>query len=97
MAAVAERQPSGNNLGNLLGGISSLASLFTGKNTKQTSSGGTTTVSNNISDEGIQSIVNQILGGSGGLAALASGERTAGLYNTTTRQQLSNDLISRTA
>lgn len=97
MAAVAERQPSGNNLGNLLGGISSLASLFTGKTTKQTSGGGTTTVSNNISDEGIQSIVNQILGGSGGLAALASGERTAGLYNTTTRQQLSNDLISRTA
>lgn len=31
MSEVEERQPSDNKLGDLLGGISSLASLFTGK------------------------------------------------------------------
>ena len=70
--------------------ITNLLSLVKGKSS-------TTTSSSNISDEGVNALIQQILGGSQGLAAIASGQKGAGLYNSTTNQQLTNDLIARTS
>lgn len=73
-----------------IGNIASILNLIKG-----TSS--TSTTKPNISPEGINAILQQILGGSQGLASVASGQRSAGLYNSTTNQLLTNDLITRTA
>lgn len=56
-----------------------------------------TTVQDYVSPEAVTSIVNSILSGTSGLAATATGEKKAGLYDSTTNQMLINDLVSRTA
>lgn len=60
-------------------------------------SSSSSTTSSNISKGGMDAIVQQILGSANGLAQVSSGQKIAGLYNSTTNQQLTNDLISRTA
>lgn len=81
-------------------GLVNLASLFLGKNTN-TSFGGSTstkqTTSEEVSPEAVNTIVKQMLEGTQGLAAVAQGQKTAGLYNSSTNQLLVNDLLSRTA
>lgn len=88
--------------------ITGLLGAVTGKSgTSKTTGSNTTTVANdsqsqtvtgsNITPEGVKGLIDQILGGSGGLADLASGAKTAGIYNSSTQQLLSNDLIARTA
>lgn len=62
----------------------------------QTSSGSVNTSKLNISQEGVQSMINSILGGSQGLASLTSQEKVAGVYNSSITDQLVNDLIART-
>ena len=57
----------------------------------------TSTTSSNISKEGMQGLINQILGGSQGLATVSQGQKAAGLYGSTTNQMLTNDLITRSA
>ena len=88
---------SGFDLGTLLSGGSQLLSLFGDKTTK--TSGGTTsgtkTSGLDITQEGTNKLIQDILSSSNGLAAVASGQKTAGLYNTSTNQQLTNDLIDR--
>src|SRR5688500_13405414 len=92
------------------GGIDTLANLFLGKTTNTGSSGsstqqnsggistsGTVTTSENVSKEAIDAVVNDILSGSQGLAAVSSGQRRSGMYNSTTNQLLVNDLIAKTA
>jgi hypothetical protein len=85
----------------LISGISNLAGLFTSKKSSTTTSksGGTTTQSSgsDITQEGINKIVSDILSGTNGLASVASGQKGAGLYNSSTNQQLVNDLLSRTS
>lgn len=89
-----------------LGGIASLANLFLGKSTSGTTSGttaltggvtanGTKTVSNNVSPDAVNAVVNSILQGSQGLAAVASGGAKSGLYNSSTNSMMINDLIAR--
>jgi hypothetical protein len=89
-----------------MGGIASLANLFLPKNasvsttgTTQNSGGTTTsgskTTSSNVSQDAVNALVQQILEGSQGLAATASGQKRAGLYNSSTNQMLVNDLIAR--
>lgn len=75
-----------------VGNLTSLANLFTSK--KGTS---TTTTGTDISAEGINALIAQIMGGANGLASVAGGQKSAGLYNSTTNEQLVNDLTSRTA
>jgi len=81
-------------------GLVNLASLFLGKNTN-TSFGGSTstkqTTSEEVSPDAVNAIVKQMLEGTQGLAAVAQGQKTAGLYNSSTNQLLVNDLLSRTA
>lgn len=68
--------------------LTNLLGLFKGKSQ-------TSTTSSNISAEGMNALIQQILGGSQGLAAVSSGQKGAGLYNSTTNQQLTNDLVTR--
>lgn len=81
-------------------GLANLASLFLGKNTK-TSFGGSTstnqTTTESVSPDAVNALIKQMLEGSQGLAAVAQGQKTAGLYNSSTNQLLVNDLLSRTA
>lgn len=55
------------------------------------------TSQSNISDAGVNQILQQILSGTNGLAAISSGQKSAGAYNSSTNQMLTNDLLSRTA
>lgn len=60
---------------------------------KGTSSSQSTT----ISPEGLTALINQTLSGNQGLAAISQGQKSAGLYNSSTNQLLINDLMTRTA
>ena len=55
------------------------------------------TTSENTSQASVNALMAQILGGSQGLATVAAGQKSAGMYNSTTNQMLTNDLIARTA
>jgi len=71
-----------------IGDITSLLSLFK-------SSGQTTTSSETVDPAKASALLQQILQGNGGLAAVSMGGKSAGLYNSTTNQQLTNDLLAR--
>ena len=58
---------------------------------------GTVTTSESVSPDAVNALVRSILEGTNGLAAVSQGQRTAGLYNSSTNQLLANDLITRTA
>ena len=62
-----------------------------------TNSGGTTTNTTQaqVSAEAVQATINSILAGTSGLAAVASGQKGAGLYNSSTNMLLTNDLLTR--
>lgn len=81
--ATAANSSSLDSLINLLGSF---------KGTSQTSS-----TQSNVSSEGVNAILQQILGSANGLASVAGGQKSAGLYNSSTNQLLTNDLITRTA
>lgn len=85
-----------------LQGVSSLANLFLGKTTNTQNGGGvsttgTRTVSESVDPAAVKATVDSILSGTQGLAAVSSGQRRAGLYNSSTNQLLTNDLMARTA
>lgn len=67
-----------------------LATFKGGPTTTQTSS-------ETVSNDKAKAYLEQILGSAGGLAAVSSGQKSAGLYNSSVNQQLTNDLLSRTA
>lgn len=57
-----------------------------------------TSTQSNVSKLGMDQIIQQILSAGGsGLASIASGGRSAGLYGSTTQQQLMNDFVTRSA
>lgn len=64
-------------------------------NVKGTSS--TSTSQSNISAAGMQALLKQAFESNQGLATVAGGQKSAGLYNSTVNQQLTNDLLTRTA
>lgn len=71
-----------------MGGIANLISLISGKTT-------TTTKNPNISQEGINAMLQQLLGSNQGLASITSGQNSSGMYNSSVNTQLTNDLLSR--
>lgn len=71
-----------------LSDITSLLSLVKGSST-------TSTTGTNISTAGVQQQINDILSSNQGLAAVAGAQKSAGLYNSSTNTQLTNDLLSR--
>lgn len=71
-----------------LGDITNLLNLV--KDQKSSS-----TVTTGISKEGVTQQINDILQGTSGLASVAGAQKTAGLYNSSTNTQLTNDLLAR--
>ena len=55
------------------------------------------TTQSNISTAGANELVNSVLRSNQGLAAVASGAKGAGVYNSSTNQLLINDLMTSTA
>ena len=80
--------------------ISQLSDLLLGSSKTTSNSGGTKTSGLDVSADGINAILRQILEGTGGnqgLASVAYGQRQSGMYNSTVTQQLINDLLTRSA
>ena len=80
--------------------LSSANSIFGGDKTitQNTSGGSSRTVSGlDISDEGIQRIIDQMMSGAGGVKDISGAARGAGLYNASTEAMLRNDLATRVA
>lgn len=78
-----------------IGNLTSILDMFNGKSVTDTIGGSTTTTKVDYSDAQLQDQMRSALGGVNGLASLSSGERQAGMYNTTVRQQSTNDLLAR--
>lgn len=101
MATMAKVQAPESPLASILSAVPNLANLFLDKNTNTTTTGnvGGSTQSQQtiLSPEAINALVKSIMEGSSGLASVASGQKGAGLYNSSTNQLLTNDLISRTS
>lgn len=83
--------------GTSLDAIASLLQLIQGN--KTTVSGGqlnsTTTTSKNINPENLAAVLKLALDSNAGLASVGQGQKTAGLYNSSTNRLLTNDLLSR--
>ena len=74
-------------------GLTNILDLYT--KTRGTSSSSTT--QSNISKEGVDGLIQQILSSTQGLAQVSSGARSAGLYNSSGQSMITNDLLSQTA
>lgn len=90
-------EKTGGNLGSDVDAITKLLGLFTDKEENTTTSGGTKTQQTMLSQEALNTLMKQAMEGNSGLAAIASSQKTPGLYNSTTRNLLTNDLLARTA
>jgi len=98
--------PIGQSLGGtggVGGGFSSFATgletLF-GGTTDISGSGttkGTTTEQLNLDQQAVTKIINDILGGSQGLASIFSDQNVSGLYGSTVSKQAAGDLVSKLA
>lgn len=73
---------------NSLGNISQILALINGTQTSQTTS-------SNISSEGMQALMNQLMAGTQGLSAISGATKASGGYNSTAQSLLTNDLITR--
>lgn len=82
-----------------LGAVAELLKLFTGKGnyttTKESTSGFTETTQKGLPPEAMQALIKTAMEGNQGLASVASGQKAAGLYNSSTNQLLVNDLLAR--
>jgi len=90
---------SGNPLGSIaeiLASAGQINTIFSGQEQTTRQSGSTRTSGLDISQQGIDKVIQDILESTQGLSAVSSGQRGAGLYNSTTNQQLTNDLLTRT-
>lgn len=76
--------------------ILSLLSLFTSKS-GTTSGSQTSSTKSDISKEGMDALLRQILESDKGVASIVSGQNKTGLYNSTVNQQLLGDFLSRAA
>lgn len=79
-----------NDLLNLINGVQ-------GSGGKQTTTGGTTTQQTQVSDQGIQQIINSILAGPGGVSSVGGAARRSGLYNATTEDRQMGNLLATAA
>lgn len=86
MAITLAPQNSGSDLGSILQSLPALAGLFTGKSS---------TTTEGTDAAGQAAMLQQLLGGTQGLAAVTGGQHSAGLYNSSVNTQLTNDLLTR--
>lgn len=80
-----------------LTGLMSVINGVKGTTTSSTQSGGTKTQQTNVSDQGIQQLINSILSGSGGVKNIGSRARSSGLYNSTSEDILLGNLYATAA
>lgn len=80
---------------NSLDSLLKLIQTFSGSSETETTSGGTTTKQTILDQSTMNAILKSALEGNQGLASVASGERAAGMYNSTVGTQLTNDLLAR--
>lgn len=79
-----------------IGTLNSLLGLFTGTKRNEVTSGGGSTTQTMLSKEAVDALLKDLLeNGPKGLASVASGQKAPGLYNTTSRTMLMNDLLAR--
>lgn len=90
---MASTDPLASNVATL----TSLLDLFTGKKTNEVSSGGEETKQTMFSKEAMDALLKGLMEGNSGLATVASGQKTPGLYNSTSRTLMVNDLLARSA
>lgn len=77
--------------------IQDLYNIINGKTTTTSVGTQTTTDSTNVSKEGMDAMLSNVLSGNTGLAAVSSGQRNAGGYGSATNTLLTNDLLTRSA
>lgn len=80
-----------------LAGLSSLINLVKGQSSTTKTSGGTTTQQTNVSDQGVQQLLDQILSGPGGVKTVGLRARSSGLYNSSTEDDLLGKLYATAA
>ncbi len=80
-----------------LAGLSSLINLVKGSSSTTKTSGGTTTQQTNVSDQGVNQLIQQILSGSGGVKTIGNRARSSGLYNSTGEDILLGNLYATAA
>lgn len=80
-----------------LAGLMQLINGVKGSSSTTKSSGGTTTQQTNVSDQGVQTLINSILSGSGGVKDIGNRARSSGLYNSTSEDVLLGNLYSKAA
>lgn len=88
---------SGNSSLGQLTDLLGLIQGVQGSGGRQTTSGGTTTQQTQVSDAGIQQILNGILSGPGGVSSVGSAARRSGLYNSTTEDRQMGNLLATAA
>lgn len=81
---------SSDTVSNLLALLSNSSALFSDRKSSITQT-------DSISSDGLNALLQHILESNSGLAQVASGEKGAGLYNSSTNQLLINDLLTRAA
>lgn len=103
MAIAADNTAS--SLGAILQAIPGLTEAINGQSSTATTNAttstqnnsGSTTTNSGISADGLNALLSQLLSGTNGLASVAGGQNTAGLYNSTVQQEAVNNLITQTA
>lgn len=81
-----------------LTGLVNVVEAVRGKESSGTTkTSGTTTQQTNISDQGIQQLIQGILAGPGGVRSVGGAARRSGLYNSSTEDMMLGDLYARAA
>ena len=80
-----------------LTGLMGVLNGLKGQSQTTTTGGGSQTQQTNVSDAGIQQLLNQILSGSGGVKSIGSRARSSGLYNSTSEDLLLSNLYATAA
>lgn len=89
--------PASDNVA-LLQALMGLPAMLSGKGNKQVTSGFTETSQKQVSSEAMAAMLKSMMEDEGGgLAKIASGQKTPGLYNSTSRTLMVNDLMARSA
>ena len=95
--ATASIAPIADSSSGGLKSVQDLYALINGQTTKTSGGTQTTTESSGITKESMDALLKSALEGTTGLAAIASGQRAAGGYNSSANTLLTNDFLTRTA
>lgn len=80
-----------------LSGLLNLINSVQGQSQTTKTSGGKTTQQTNVSDQGVNQLIQQILSGSGGVKSIGNRARSSGLYNSSSEDILLGNLYSTAA